>query len=256
MSSILSEFVENYPGSLSHALDELHDPYIEPSRKISTQLVIIKSLGFQDYGLLDFELLERDFSGILTTILSITEEPQEFRDLYASELTDMLLNQIDRKGTTIEVDVLSSRPEIIRLAPRILELRKREIENLCLPLSEQGVDLRPLWLTAYGLQSLQALQVKTRFVDIRDPTYCDIDTVFSDLGYSLKTGDNSREAVTQISVSMEDYIMTELAMSPVSYEDRIRHIIQSNPNIAPEEIARLVKVPIGQVRRLWKKLKG
>ncbi|MGY5874881.1 MAG: hypothetical protein RTU30_03970 [Candidatus Thorarchaeota archaeon] len=255
MSSILSELVENYPGSLSHALDELHDPHINPNRKISTQLVIIKALGFQDHGLLDFEFLERDFAEILTTILSITEEPQEFRDLFATELTDMLLNQINRKGTTIEVDVVSSRPEIIRLVPRILDLRKHEIESVCLPISEQGVNLRPLWLTAYGLQSLQALQVKVLFVDLRNPTFCDIDTVFSDLGYPLQTGDEDRVPVTKMSDSMQNFILTELAMSPVSHEDRIHSLLQLNPDLSLKAIARLAKVPFGQVRRAWKKLK-
>ncbi len=82
--------------------------------------------------------------------------------------------QIDRGGTTIGIDVerffRTPVTELTRRASRTLELRAKEMQGLTLRTNDpdrvkskdalrwkMGIDLRPLWLTAYGYEVLSTM---------------------------------------------------------------------------------------------------
>ncbi len=98
---------------------------------------------------------------------------------------ELLEKQISRGGSTLFLDTeLMRRTGASRLIPALVEQRKREIDELRVPLRASRVYLRGLWSTHYGSQILSALGLGLR-TDLQGLER--IRTCFSDLGFELAT---------------------------------------------------------------------
>jgi len=177
---------------------------------ISSRLTQIKSAGvIERYGFDDFlaiareirervsddvwlevgwEILEgiglEEFYGCDYDILAALEHiPPEsalvdIQTFLRHSLVETLLEQFESGGTTVLLDIAKMvETPAAALIPRIIELRKEEIEKTVVSINgkelvlynvymeeigrttlpEESVHLEPLWLTAYGYQTLCAL---------------------------------------------------------------------------------------------------
>jgi len=110
-------------------------------------------VGLEGIGLLDISL---------DKILSSTEREtskQELQQLIISEW----LKQIADGGTTIgfDFDKMMKHGKIMRHADTILELRQKEMQRVIV-YTGGPINLKALWLTAYGYKVLDALGLGTK----------------------------------------------------------------------------------------------
>ncbi len=143
---------------------------------------ICLALGLIDYGFIDFDLTE--------ILLSIAPETsyEEYRKILVGNIVEVISETVNNKGSTIGLNLqklLLEHKEIAAHANRIIELRKREINRIRIPVNNiDEVDLRGLWTTAYGFEILTALNMKlTTNLDGLDQ----IKSAFSEIGVALKT---------------------------------------------------------------------
>ena len=160
---------------------------------------------------------------ILTALENIPEESDliDIQSFLRHTLVETLLEQFDSGGTTVLLDIgkMLNTPAAV-LIPRIVELRKREIENLIIPIvgkkltvydvymNEVGITTDPknsvqlddLWKTAYGFQILLSLDfgLRTDLEGLRK-----IEIVMERIGLSLKTK-NVIEEINNTIPSMSD----------------------------------------------------
>lgn len=120
---------------------------------------ILAALGLADCGFVDCDLTD--------TLLAIAPETSNeyVREILIKFLVEEIAAAVDREGPTIGLNLESlithrGEIEIINRSQRILELRKREIEQVRIYIEDEVVDLRELWLTAYGSEILQALGMR------------------------------------------------------------------------------------------------
>jgi hypothetical protein len=118
-------------------------------------------------------LLGLDGIGLIDTPPNVVFEKMreaESKSVIRHTVMESWKTQIKQGGTTIGFDVekMKEHPSFVRFVDTILELRRREMNrviiNTNLLNSDTGlttVDLRPLWLTAYGFQVLRALKMGT-----------------------------------------------------------------------------------------------
>ncbi|MFW9889694.1 MAG: hypothetical protein ACFFER_16010 [Candidatus Thorarchaeota archaeon] len=164
---------------------------------IPVQSYILKSLGFEHFGLID-----ADISKFLCSIppeTSIDEAPNIVRPF----LIETVCEQIDRGGTTILLDInsLMGIGEIARRLDSILELRDTEMMqvkvNRWLHMVWQ-YQIQPLVLTAYGFSILMQIR------GFSDPEFQVIENEFKPI---LKL---FRETGYEISIVTEDEYDHEL----------------------------------------------
>jgi len=104
----------------------------------------------------------RGFDGEIIQLLESFEDTNDFH-LVQRNLRERLLfeleTQLNDGGSTHFIDVEKSRiiPELAVLAPKVLELRRQEVESVQLYRHEGSIDLIPLWETSYGFEMLGAL---------------------------------------------------------------------------------------------------
>jgi len=132
-------------------------------------------------------------------------------------LVEILLEQFDSGGTTVLLDIgkMVETPAAV-LIPRIIELRKKEIDNLVVPIvgkkltifdvymNEVGVTTDPknsvhlddLWKTAYGFQILLSLNFRQR-TDLDGLRKIEI--IMERIGLNLKTKVTNEPIFNQIS---------------------------------------------------------
>jgi len=132
-------------------------------------------------------------------------------------LVEILLEQLDSGGTTVLLDIgkMVETPAAV-LIPRIIELRKKEIDNLVVPIvgkkltifdvymNEVGVTTDPknsvhlddLWKTAYGFQILLSLNFRQR-TDLDGLRKIEI--IMERIGLNLKTKVTNEPIFNQIS---------------------------------------------------------
>jgi hypothetical protein len=138
---------------------------------------ILDGLGLDEFYGCDYDIFE--------ALDNIPPESDliDIQSFLRHKLVETLLEQFDVGGTTILLDIekMLETPATV-LIPRIIELRKKEIENLSVPIvgkklvvydvfmDELGmttdpidaVHLEDLWMTAYGFQVLLTLELGTR----------------------------------------------------------------------------------------------
>ncbi len=160
---------------------------------------ILEGLGLDEFYGCDYD--------ILTALENIPLEADliDIQSFFRHTLVETLLEQFDSNGTTVLLDVgkMVGTPADI-LIPRILELRKKEIEQISLPITRRefilfdvymreigqitesyySVKLRDLWFTAYGCQVLTALGfgLQTDIDGLKK-----IETLLRKIGLTLKT---------------------------------------------------------------------
>ena len=152
------------------------------SRSLTIQRYILRELGLSKFGHADFSLNDVFLS--LSSELSVEKAAEEVRP----HLVDGICTQIDRGGTTIDLDLIeaSSESEIAIRASRILEMRDAEMRRVFIRyyIRHNFADLGPLWLTAYGNRILSGLKVSlqgSRFGDLSA-----IEAALHELGHELR----------------------------------------------------------------------
>ncbi len=140
----LSGFIE-YASILEHDASPLGTFYL--------RMFILESFGFSHF---------RGFDGDVIELLRSVEDTNDFQVVQNDmriKLLSKLHAQLANGGSThfIDVDKARSIPELAVLVPKVLDLRKKEVESVRLHLRDGLVDLFPLWETSYGFEMLSAL---------------------------------------------------------------------------------------------------
>jgi hypothetical protein len=170
------------------------------------EVLSILNLGW--IGLLDIEvdLMESLLRSILTDA-----QKEHARELMRERATPLIINQIESGGTTIGLEPERLGEAATRI-DRVAELRREEMSQVILHeyyelkrLLNSIIDLRPLWLTAYGHQVLTVLGLGTRCISsIFESLKAKLE---SDLGYELQTTDDEDlKWPTAISEPLREYI--------------------------------------------------
>ena len=145
-------------------------------------------------GLAKLGFFARDLEELLLSIPSETTM-EEAREQVVEVLLFDVIAAIDggESATGFQVEEFyKTNGDIAARTQEIFELRKREIQNLVLELRNDKVDLKPLWLTAYGYEVLSALgeHLSTDLGGFER-----LKKSFEKIGFTLKTGDASTDAV-------------------------------------------------------------
>jgi hypothetical protein len=194
-----------YSWSFLHHIAQQHGK----DRRVQQDLLFALSLG--DYGFLDHDLSD--------IFLSFPPETSilEVRETITKHLVEAIVASVERGGTTTGLDLetmIASHGEIAVRAQRIIELRSLEMQKVGVSVRGTNVDLRELWLTAYGYEVLTALIKQHGFRFFRRGTfYLDeperlgfklssdlevfdlIKNALDDLGFKLKIGETSVSGV-------------------------------------------------------------
>jgi hypothetical protein len=153
-------------------------------------------IGFLDIEVrpvLSYILLERDKKAFISEI--------------KNRMISFIDTQVERNGTTIGLNLEQIKNEsgiLTRKIDRIIELRKKEMMGIFIPVEESIADLKPLWLTAYGYDLLKALgygtTCTTKELEI-------VKRALREIGFTLQTTDDtSIELDTAVSEGLRDYI--------------------------------------------------
>ena len=160
---------------------------------------ILEGMGLEELYGCDYDILEA---------LENIPEGSDLVDIQSflrHTLVETLLDQFDEGGTTVLLDIgkMVDTPASV-LIPRIVELRKRELEQTIVPINgkrlvihdvymneigvttdpKDPVQLEELWLTAYGFQVLLSLELGLR-TDLQG--LHKIKVVMERLGLNLRT---------------------------------------------------------------------
>ncbi|MDF1539629.1 MAG: leucine-rich repeat domain-containing protein [Candidatus Thorarchaeota archaeon] len=124
-----------------------------PLGRFYLRMFILESFGFPHFI---------GFDGDVIQLLESIEDTGDFQLIQSKLRTNLLFeldNQLANGGSTHFLDLDKSRtiPELAVLAPRVLDLRKQEVESILLNSREGRIDLTPLWETSYGFEMLSAL---------------------------------------------------------------------------------------------------
>ncbi|TFG32726.1 hypothetical protein EU528_02700 [Candidatus Thorarchaeota archaeon] len=138
---------------------------------------ILEGMGLEEFYGCDYD--------ISTALENIPENSDlvDIQSFLRHTLVETLLEQFDAGGTTVLLDIgkMLETPAAM-LIPRIVELRKKEIENLVVPIvgrklvlydvymneigmttePQDSVHLDDLWMTAYGFQVCLSLEMGLR----------------------------------------------------------------------------------------------
>jgi len=184
--------------------------------KCLTDIVCPEEIGFLDFHFATFESIVKE------------SDPTVIRD----RVVEAFCRQIDKGGTTIGIDVdriaSSSYEELARRLPRVIELRKAELNGFGgrIKKYDNKVDLRQIWLTAYGYQFLSTLGLG---LECSVDDYQLVREGLEDIGFSISitaSGEDS-EVSTDISKSLQEYIWF-LA----EYEEEDRNKFEIDPMIS------------------------
>ena len=183
ITQILDSVIENEPGwKTIHLLHNM------------LSLLDLRWLGMMDV----------DAGPFLTELLRIQSEYGQ--DAVIKRILAQVSTQIDLGLTTIGLDVkrMAEYPELANKFDKVTDLRKGEIEQVEVMNTDLGLDLRSLWLTAYGFLVLNALDLGT---------HCGSDDIemvqqaLSDMDSELRiTNSETIQHVTELSPGLREYI--------------------------------------------------
>lgn len=114
-----------------------------------------------------------------------------------NRIKELVLNwwrkQIANGGTTIRFDLdrMLDRPDIIRHADAILDLRRQEMERVVVYTAGPDINLKTLWLTAYGFRVLDALGFGTR---CSREEFGQVEAALKEVGIDIHTCNDTSEA--------------------------------------------------------------
>jgi hypothetical protein len=144
---------------------------------------------FEGLGLSELAGLDSNPAAALENARS-TMTYEEAVDAIEESMVALLEEQIENGGPTLFLDAdVIRKTRASKLIPKILESRKREIDETRVPIRGSRVFLRSLWLTHYGYQILSALGMGLR-TDLAGLSR--IKTCFDEIGFDLRTKKMSR----------------------------------------------------------------
>ena len=144
------------------------------------QHCVYYALGFSHFGFIDIDLQDE----LLEIKRGVSFESA--KESVFTALVGAAEEQISGGGPTTGMNVealIEESGEIARLAPRILELRSQESGTIAVPRNQMMVDLKPLWLLAYGHELLEAAQVD---LECHMSDFEEIELAFAKLGYEFE----------------------------------------------------------------------
>ncbi len=177
--------------------------------------LILSTYGFGWIGLLDI-----DPSKIVQSLLSSTSLALDDAD-FQDQVLPHLCSQIDQGGVTIGLDVqrMAEYGDLAQRIDDVLAQRENEIKQIKLLTNGNEVDLGPLWLTAYGNQILNALDLGAK---CSLDEFSDLHAKFKEIGFNLRTTEKPvRSTKPKVSPKMREYILRRL---------NSLHIRNLNPN--------------------------
>ncbi len=131
-------------------------------------------------------------------------------------IISQVCKKIDKNIIPLLLDTKRIMPdaELAKRLPIIIEQRNKEIENLNIHVSNDFVDLKPMWLTTYGQEVLAALSLGTE---------CGLDdfekvkNAFSNLGFQLRISSGPNPSNPSIiSKPLQDYIWKFVEYTTIS----------------------------------------
>jgi len=140
---------------------------------------LLQGLGLEVIGGFDGDpLLLLD-----NTVTKMTYD--DARQAIFDRAVSLVQEQLERGGPALFFDVEGMKnTSASKLIPMIVDRRQEEIDNLSLPVKGSKVDLRPLWLTHYGFNILDASDMRfaTDFEGLET-----LQSSFNELGLVLET---------------------------------------------------------------------
>jgi hypothetical protein len=164
---------------------------------VQQDILVAAGLGF-------FGFIERDFRKFFLQ-LSPSTPIEIVREKTAPLLVDAIAKAVDigRATTGLRIEKLVDKHNKLRESvDRIFEIRKTEIQETSIGVRGNEVDLRELWLTTYGYDILNALEMNLT-TDLTGFEH--VKRAFEELGHELKIGDSSISGVN-MSGAMKDCI--------------------------------------------------
>lgn len=150
---------------------------------------IIYAMGLKDCG-----FFERNLQNILISIpaeISIEEVRKHVVDLLLEDIAEAVDRRESITGFRVE-EFYTYSGEIAARTKSIIELQSTEMENVVVKVDGNNVDLRELFLTSYGYNILNAMNMKLT-TDLKGLEQ--VKKSLSEIGFDLKTGESSRTGV-------------------------------------------------------------
>ncbi len=173
----------------SYSWHFLHQVARKNRNNCQVQQDILYAMGLKDYGFIDSNL-----SGLF---LSFSSDAST--EMVHQQVKERLLAEIvravdqERTSTGLRIEELSSQHSAIaKIAHRIINLREAEMHLVRVGAEGDEVDLREVWLTAYGYMVLTSLGMGLT-TDLEGVEQ--VSTALTELGFDLKTSTTSRSGV-------------------------------------------------------------
>ncbi|TFG34615.1 hypothetical protein EU527_02605 [Candidatus Thorarchaeota archaeon] len=150
---------------------------------------LLCALGLQEYGFIDCDLSE--LFGSLQEDTPIEIARKQVREALVYEIAKAVDKNKATTGLKLE-GLLTKHGEIAKGAQQIINLREVEMKQVQIGVQGNEVDLRELWLTAYGYEILTALGMglTTNLEGLGR-----IRTALGELRFDLETGETSVSGV-------------------------------------------------------------
>ena len=182
-------------------------PHMNAVQKQELKAVFLESLDLHHFVGLDCEVED------LTAGIGERDSFEKIRGTLKQSCYRLLNQQLENGGPTIFIDVELLRSESDRdpgcalAAARVLERRETEMESLAVQQTiGKGVDLSPIWITAYGFKVLRTLNAG---LNAKKGQFLEIEQAFSALGYPIRVarGIGRVHLPVKISQGLRDYVL-------------------------------------------------
>ncbi len=183
-------------------ITQILDSITESEPEWKTTHLLHNMLSLLDMGWLG--MLDVDAGPLITELLRIQSEYGQ--EAVLKRILAQVSTQIDSDRTTIGLDEqqMAEVPELADKYDKVIDLRKGELEQVVVMKTDSGLDLRPLWLTAYGSLVLNTLGLGTRCG--HDDAEI-IQQALSDMGFGLQIAQSDRnQNVIGMSKPLREYI--------------------------------------------------
>jgi Leucine-rich repeat (LRR) protein len=152
---------------------------------------ILYAMGLADYGFIDYNLKN--------LLLSIPPKAsiEEAREQVTEALVSEIVRNVDNGGATTGLNLealIKKHGELAVKAKEIIDLREGEMQSYQLDVGENDmVDLRELWLTAYGYETLTAMGYAGFKIQLNKLDQ--VEMSLNKLGFDLRIGETAISGV-------------------------------------------------------------
>ena len=194
-------------GRIRRVLDQ-----IPPNRWFGAQRGLLFGLGLGEVA---------GYDGNPRRILDATFDSMSYAgavEAIHERVLDLIEDQVGECGSTLFLDAeLMRRTGASRVIPALVERRRQEIDELCIPRRGSRVYLRGLWATHYGFEILSALGLGLR-TDMQGLKR--IQACFSDLGFELRIDDSPNSRIEYSVLASDSLKMYLRGLVLGQYEQR------------------------------------